>query len=187
MAMQSFVNIIRQYARQEPDALAIRCEQQAVTYAQLDRHSNQLARALQDQGVKSLIAENRREHEDGQGLHGQGCKIEKGGEWIARANVIDDEDDKAEELEGPGGRRNLLRILPLLLDELGDHGRVERERCHAHRPTQCRGDHGLGGHGGAFSAAQDGEVGVGWRQRACIRIRCTQQVAAKARHAGAHH
>ena len=70
--------------------------------------------------------------------HAERGKVQKGREGVARAYVICDEDHKAEQLERPRRRGDLLRILALFLQELRNHGRVQGESCDTHRPAVHR-------------------------------------------------
>ncbi|TDJ41937.1 MAG: amino acid adenylation domain-containing protein [Gammaproteobacteria bacterium] len=48
---QQLQELVMQQAEQTPDAIAVICEQQSCSYAELNRHANQLGHYLQDAGV----------------------------------------------------------------------------------------------------------------------------------------
>ena len=53
MALMSFNQILFQLAQRVPDRLAITCEADGITYNALDRYTNRLARAYQQEGIKA--------------------------------------------------------------------------------------------------------------------------------------
>mgnify|MGYP001048731032 CR=1 FL=1 len=53
MALMSFNQILFQLAQRVPDRLAITCETDGITYNALDRYTNRLARAYQQEGIKA--------------------------------------------------------------------------------------------------------------------------------------
>ncbi len=50
--MISFGAKLKQHAQRQPDAPAVTCDDQTITYAELHRRSNRIARGLQALGVK---------------------------------------------------------------------------------------------------------------------------------------
>lgn len=53
MALQSFNHILATLSQESPNKIAIICGDESITYQALDRQSNRLARAYQQQGVKA--------------------------------------------------------------------------------------------------------------------------------------
>jgi len=51
--MISFGAKLKQHAQRQPDAPAVTCDDQTITYGELHRHSNRIARGLQTLGVKA--------------------------------------------------------------------------------------------------------------------------------------